>query len=422
MSEGVPGLLACTEPFVELARGQAAALGRPELPLVTLEHPVGGLPDEEVDLRAARALPQLRRLLDPAAPAGDTSGEAVLRLVTEPAPGEPAELVAHLAEAGLSDGLPVVAPTPARVAEMLAGHAADPRLELGQLPPRYGPVTAELVASCAVMAGCRPAYLPVVLAALRAMLDPSFNAGGIQTTTHPAAPLAIVSGPLADELGMNSGTNAFGPGNHANATIGRAIRLCMLALGGAVPGVGDMATMGSPAKYGYVVAENRPASPWGTLASSLGFAEDADTVTVLGAEAPHNVNDHESADAGGLLEMIAGTMRITGMNNNYYDSDVLLALCPEHAAMLSRDGFTRAGVQRHLHEAARTPLGHFSKANVDNRLRRKFPEDFAAGPPESVPAVRRAEGILLCVIGGPGKHSMYVPSFGGTRAVTVTIA
>jgi hypothetical protein len=163
---------------------------------------------------------------------------------------------AHFHAQGWTDGLPIVPPTEARVAAMLEGIDAEPDHVVGKIPPLWAEATVEKIAINAVMAGAAPVVMPVLVAALEAMLEPPFNLYGVQATTHPVAPLLIVHGPAASRLGMHPGPGVFGPGNRANATLGRAVRLCLWNLGGARPGQGDMATQGSPAKYTYAIAEH----------------------------------------------------------------------------------------------------------------------------------------------------------------------
>jgi hypothetical protein len=270
------------------------------------------------------------------------------------------------------------------------------------------------------MAGCRPEYFPLVLLALEAMCEEPFNLYGIQATTHPCAPLVIVNGPVARELGINAAHNVFGPGVQANATIGRAIRFALINIGGAIPQIGDMATVGSPTKYTYCVAENEAASPWEPLHVERGFPAQASTVTVVAAEGPHNINDHESTTAEGILKMVAGTMAITGANDVYYDdAQPLVAFGPEHAATVAAGGFSKAQVKQFLFEHARLPLGKFSRENIDRRFRVKFAERYATADLDAlVPIAQRAEDIGVIVLGGAGKHSAFIPTFGGTRSVT----
>src|SRR5213593_4700888 len=271
--------------------------------------------------------------------------------MTEPASfievdDSPEALLAAFCEREWCDGLPIVPPTEERVRAMLGEAPAD--RSLGAMPPLWRQATLEKLAVNAVMAGCEPATFPVVVAAVQAMLEPAFNLYGVQATTHPVAPLVIVSGPAARAIGMHSGAGLFGPGFRANATIGRAIRLILVNVGGAWPGRHDMATQGSPAKFSYAVAEREDASPWEPLHVGLGFSPEQSVVTVYGGEAPHNVNDHVSTTAAGILNNVSDVAATLGSNVGwyFYQSQLLVVLGPEHAATIAADGFGRADVQR----------------------------------------------------------------------------
>lgn len=322
-------------------------------------------------------------------------------------------------ERGWGDGLPVVPPTAQKVEAMLAYCDRPWGEPLAKIAPRYGAATPLRLAANAVMAGCRPEYFPIVMLAVEAMCEEPFNLYAIQATTHLCAPLVIVNGPAAKELDINSGHNAFGPGKPANATIGRAIRLALVNIGGAIPASGDMSTFGSPAKYSYCVAENEAASPWEPLHVERGFPPDASTVTVIGAECPHNVNDHESITAEGILTTIAGTMAITGTNDVFYAAQPVVVLSPEHAKTVAQGGYSKADAKRFLQAHAHLPLGKFSRENIERRFRVAYKEKYAtAGADAPVPVVQRAEDLIIAVIGGAGKHSAYIPTFGATKAVT----
>jgi hypothetical protein len=198
-------------------------------------------------------------------------------------------------ERGWTDGHPIIPPTEEEVSEMIAASGRDALDVLGEIPPRRGLATIETVATCAVMAGCRPAYFPVVIAAIEALLVPEFNLNGLQSTGNGATPLCIVSGPIVDELLLNYGTNLFGYGYRSNATIGRAIRLALLIQGGAYPDTGTKSAMGSPARYSYCIGEAPSApgqplhNPWGPIHSDLGLPDTDNAVTVVGVNAPVNV-------------------------------------------------------------------------------------------------------------------------------------
>ena len=322
-------------------------------------------------------------------------------------------------ERGWGDGLPIVPPTTQRVEKMLEYCDRPWDQPIASVPPRNGAATPLRVAANAVMAGCRPEYFPLLMLAVEAMCEQPLNLYGLQTTTHPVAPLVIVNGPVAQELDINAGHNAFGPGRPANATIGRAIRLALLNIGGAIPTVGDMATMGQPGKYSYLVAENEAANPWEPLHVERGFDRETSTVTIVGAEGPHNINDHESVTAEGILRMTCGTVAITGSNNPYYAGEPLIAFGPEHAATVAAGGYSKADVKRHIFEHATVPLGSFSLENVERRFRVKFADRYANADGDArVPMAQRAEDIMIIVLGGAGKHSMYIPTFGETRSVT----
>ncbi|MBX9905523.1 MAG: hypothetical protein K2Y31_14310 [Burkholderiales bacterium] len=325
---------------------------------------------------------------------------------------------ALMREKGWSDGLPIVPPTEARVAAMLEYCDRPWDQPIAKIPPRWGEATPLLLAANAVMAGCQPRYFPLFMLAIEAMCEEPLNLYGVQATTHLCAPLVIVNGPVAKELDINSGHNAFGPGHQANATIGRAIRLALVNIGGAIPALGDMSTFGSPAKYSYLVAENEAESPWEPLHVERGLPIDASAVTVIGAECPHNVNDHESLTAESVLKTIAGTMGIAGVNDIYYQSQPLVIMGPEHAKMAA-SGFTKAAAKRFIQQRAHVAVGKLSQENIDRRVKITFKDRLANPKPDDVVyAVQRPEDLLIAVIGGAGKHSAYVPTFGATKPVT----
>ena len=314
-------------------------------------------------------------------------------------------------ERGWSDGLPIVPPTPERVRAMLAGCGFDAQQVIAELPPNWGAATVERLAINAVMAGCRPEYLPVIVAAVGAMSYPAFNLYAVQATTHPCAPLLIVNGPIVERLGLNGGSGAYGPGWRANATIGRAVRLALLNIGGAYPGAGDMSTQGAPSKYTYCIAENEAESPWPPLHTTRGFRREQSAVTVLTGEPPHNINDHTGRSAAEILTIIAGAMAVTGANNAYTGGETLLALGPEHAATIAKDGLGRREVAEWLQRRALIPLERYTE---DTMLER-----FGRIPDGPVPMINAPEDLTIIVLGGPGKHSSWVPTFGGTtRSVT----
>ena len=195
-----------------------------------------------------------------------------------------ADAVERLHDLGCTDGLPVIVPTAARVERMVLASGQDPELVLGEMGPGKGIATIEKVAVAAVMAGCLPDYMPVVVAAVQAVIDPAFDLTEMQGTTHCTAPLIIVNGPAREWCGpIACGFGALGPGHRANACIGRALRLTMINIGGAHPGVSDMALLGHPGKFTYCLAEDEEASPFPPLHTALGYRATDSVVTVIGA-------------------------------------------------------------------------------------------------------------------------------------------
>jgi hypothetical protein len=335
-------------------------------------------------------------------------------------PGAWDEIDAHYEERGWTDGLPIVPPTETRVHELLKQTARDPREVVGVLPPRQGEATIEKIAVNAVMAGCRPAYFPVVLAAIEALADPLFNLDSVQATTHPVATLLVVNGPIARAIGLQAGYNAFGQGFRANVTIGRAVRLVLMNVGGGLPGSGDRATQGSPAKIAYCVAENQAESPWEPLHVEAGLPAGTSTVTVFGCESPHNIQDHYSNTARGVLRTVAGAMGQAGSNNLLGRGWPLLSLGPEHAATIAREGYTKQQVKEFLFEHARYPL---AKLGLEYRRQQIERWGVADAPDTMVPIVRTADDISVIVVGGAGKHSSWQPTFGdGTHWTRRVIA
>ncbi|WP_433802990.1 hypothetical protein [Actinomycetospora sp. CA-084318] len=316
-------------------------------------------------------------------------------------------------ERGWGDGLPTVAPTEERVEAMLAGLPDDAGDGLAALPPTGVTPTLRSVAANAVMAGCRPGLLPLLLAALEAVTTPAYNLHGSLATTHPCAPMVLVSG--SARTGFHAGGNCFGPGNRNNATLGRALSLVLLHVGGAQPGTLDRSTQGSPAKYTFCFAESDE-SPWSGLAVQRGFGPDDPVVSVMAAEPPHNVNDHGSTTGLEILTTIAGTMAESGSNNVYVRGPHLLVLGPEHAATLHRDGWDVGSIREHLWTHARIPVERISPGN-----REQFVEWGVKPEGDSYTVSTGPEQLHVTVAGGAGKHSAWIPSFGATELVSVRV-
>ncbi|MCL0102223.1 hypothetical protein M1O29_03980 [Dehalococcoidia bacterium] len=315
------------------------------------------------------------------------------------------ETIEEFYEKGLTDGLPVIPPTRESVDRMMETVDRDPLEVLGNVPPRLGIATIEAVASNAVMAGCLPAYFPVVVAAIEAILEERFNLNGIQATTNPSTPMAIVSGSIVEELNINSGTNVFGHGYRANATIGRAIRLVMTVLGGGYPETGDKSALGQTGKYSYLIGES-PANPWEPLHVERGFGEEDSAVTMIGCESPVSFTPGGEGPDGplwGIAEQIrsaTATIRRGG--------ELVLVLNPAVAGPIAERKWTKWDIKEFMYEKARVPL---EKMVAENRIAPSTGEGTEYWPrwmevpdpngPTMLPVMRKPENLIITVAGGP---------------------
>ena len=409
----------CTEAFVGLAREEAKNLGMPDLPLAIIKHPIGGEGLGVIDERASDALVQVARgLTETITPKGGAVGAAATTVAPLVFANEDEVVEAYHARRW-TDGLPFVLPTEARVRAMIAG-AGRPRSEvIAVLPPRWAEATVENLAVNAVMAGCLPAHMPLLIAAVEAAADPEFGLYSVQATTHPCAVTMLVSGPIVNELGLNFAHGALGPGFRANAASGRALRLVLMNVGGGIPGHGDQSTHGSPAKFSYCIAENEAATPWEPFRVTRGFEARDSTVTVFSGEGPHNVNDHVCTSAYTTLAVVADTMATIGHNNAgaAVRGDVLVILGPEHAHTIASGGLTKRDVQTFLFEQARNKVGKLKLRAMYKA--ENWPRWVDQTNDEALcPIVGKPEDINVVVTGGPGKHSAFVPTFGTSRSVT----
>ena len=251
-----------------------------------------------------------------------------------------------------SDGLPVVTPTEARVQHMLGGTRRSPDEIVGNIPPAMEPATVRTVAIHAVMAGCKPEYLPVVLGGISLMLRDEFNMNGVQGTMHGVAPLMIINGPYAQQVGLHGGNGCFGPGFRANATIGRAIRLMLTNLGGGIPGIGSATVFSTPLRYTACLTENTDRSPWETIARSRGYAPEDNVITCAMVESPRLCYDDVSQEPQRLLTGIADSMAAMSSWNMHVRSDMVVAMSPEQATICAKAGMSRADVHAKLRELA----------------------------------------------------------------------
>lgn len=310
----------------------------------------------------------------------------------------PFDELEEMFERGWTDGLPVIPPTPERVEAMLGGWDGDQ--SLGAVPPGLGEATLARVAACAVLAGCRPEYFPVVLAAARAALAPEFNLNGQAVTTQPAGQLVVVNGPARERLDLNCGIGALGPGRRANLTIGRALRLLVSLTGEGYPGRLDRSTLGHPGKLGFCIAEDEETSPWEPFHVERGFAREQSVVTLIACDSPLSVSDHRSTTPEELARVLGWAAAATWSPNWWpLGAPSLFVICPEHTAMFGRAGWSKDRVREEIFTAVRRPAHEL-------RWGETTPQVLAARDDEMIPKWSAPEDILLLAAGGEaGRYS-----------------
>jgi len=308
--------------------------------------------------------------------------------------------------AGFSPFLPVVPPTAERVDAFLDEVPLPPDAVLGLVPPCYGQATVEKVAANAVMAGCRPEHMEVLFPMVRAMCDERFNLHGVQATTHSATPLTILSGPAAERLGFASGAGVFGNTARANSTVGRALQLIMTNLGGARPGEIDMATLASPGRFSYCIAENHADSPWQPLHVDRGYAPEESAVTLFAGAGLSVVSEHTARTGAGVLRTLAATLATVWSWRSCGRVEAVVVICPEHAATLAADGFGKERARDFLYDNTGVPLRAYEHEGTEGtQLRASYEEILIDGEPHYRKFADPSQ-ILLVVAGGTaGKFS-----------------
>jgi hypothetical protein len=416
-----------TEPFAGKTRLEAEAWGVGWLPLISLPHPVAPLTRAEASpVFRATIREVVAALTDPAAvvqegyrrdaparPSGDDGSKPMLIDV----PDDPGTFFTEMVERGWSDGLPLIPPTPERVEAMLAATSYEPAHSLGIFPPYGCEATVELVAVNAVMAGCLPDHFPFVVAAIDAVLAPDYDMMAVQTTTNSATPLIVINGPVRDRLEFNGAGNALGQGWRGNATVGRALRLCMVNIGGAAPGVRDKATLGQPGKYTLCLRENEEQSPWEPFHVEQGFPKDSNTVSVFTVTGTQAILDGCSKSAESLLQTFARSAAYPGMQNIQIGGGPVFVLGVQHARIFADAGYTKQVLKERLFEAGRVDVSEFSPDIVHYNLHRYRPPEAWDDSGERLSFADSPDLIKVIVAGDEGGHSMFMPRMGsGVRA------
>ena len=324
---------------------------------------------------------------------------AGLTLVRVPE-GEEAEEFCY--QQGFADPLPVIPPTVRRVDRMVAASGLDPEEVIAHVPPNYAPASVEKIAANAVMAGCLPSYMRVLLPSVRALCDERLDIHGVQGTTHFAAPLAVVNGPVRLELEFACGSNVFSNAARSNSTIGRAIQMILRNLGGAAPGRIDMSTMGNPGRFSFVVGENEEASPWEPLASDFGVSEGRNAVTFYCAEPPRPVSEHKARTAEVLLRAFCPVLANLWSYRVCKRSEALVVIGPEHAATLDRNGFSKRDVVEYLYRNTGIPVREYDGDGGEGTHEASHYEDCLIRGVRCYRKFRSPESIRVMVAGGLG--------------------
>ncbi len=321
-------------------------------------------------------------------------------------PDDVEAVYAHFEANGFSDGHPVIPPTVERVERFLAAGDLSPDQEIAVLDPGKGIATVEKIAINAVMAGCEPAHMDVVVAAIEAIATfPKL--GNVMTTAHSLSPLIIVNGPIAQELGIGSGAGGSSVSWRANAAIARAVRLSLINIAG-IPGTTDCNTFVWLPKYMYCVAENDEANPWGPYSIEKGYTASDDIVTVFWKEPAHHLEIEWPATAAELLAAFCDSMCTVASRSSYGEGHVLMGFCPDQAQLCAKAGFSKQDVKRFIFEHARKPLRAYGPKAV-NRFKLEWQKFYTHSPDALMPMVNAPEAIEIIVFGGAGPNSLYFP-------------
>lgn len=336
------------------------------------------------------------------------------------------ETVEMFFDKGWTDGLPVVLPERSLVEAMIAASGRDRNESLGPIPPRHGEATIEKLAINAVMGGCRPEYFPVVIAAFEAMMQPQHNINGVTQTTHMCVSLAIVNGPISRELKFNSRNGVFGNGYRANGAVGRAIRLGLWNLGGAVPWDTDMATLSHPGEYAFCIAEEEEDNPWDPLHVDRGCAPGSDAVTVFACEGPHSVICQGTP--GEMIYVLADCMSTLGANNIAIGGQIMVVLNPRIAGEFHENGWSKRDVKQALWETARRSMAEIQACGAYNESIRKAQLEAklvhhrygSVHPKAMVPVSDSPDDIHVVVAGGRTYFAAVLPGWGSVGGYAAT--
>ena len=431
---GVPTVTFLDQEFLKDWRHSAPVYGFKDIPRVIMPRAFVGMQAEDIYTLVDAGFETLVKMLTQPMEqeAADENGARLAELIT--IEGEDRYVAEHVnmnrmfLDQAWGDGFPLWAPTRKRVDAMLSGTRRAPTEVVAVLPPGSGLATVEKIAINAVMAGCRPEHLPVLLAAVEAVSEPPFIMRNIAISTGPHAPLMVVNGPLVKKLGINTGRCALGPGaqSEVNTVLGRAIRLIYMNVAHAYPGIGDMDTLGSPAKYSMCLGENDDANPWEPYHVEKGFDRDTSAVTMSNSYALCEVHDLIGTTPQQITKSICSTACNQGIGSVGYwlkgwryehvKEKHLLLVCPSHAAVYKKFGWSKQDIRDYIFKHARIPFWRHMKNKPEVAVRTAHPELWSA-PDALIPILETPDCFEIMVAGAMGgARSTY--SYGACEPVT----
>ncbi len=417
--KGIPTVTIATTEFIGLSKDTALGRGVADMAFVVVQHPIGGITVEQVRAKADAVFKDTFYAA--------TKWKPVAKL-TPPKPIYPAERIEltssiedmsrmFLAK-GWSDGLPIIPPTEESVKWMLTGTDRSPDEIVAMVEPSGRKATVEKIAINAVMAGCRPEYMPVLIAAVEAITNPDFNLKGTKTTTGMDTIMLVINGPIRKQLDINSGSGAFGPGWRANATMGRAVQLIVRNIGQSIPGVTDMSIVGNQADYTFLFGENEEQNPWEPLHVELGYKREDNTVTAFTSRGPCHISNVSARNGEEMLMGIAAEMagRQSWVTTpGPLSNEMMLMLCPENAAAIAKAGYSKDAIRKYLYKNSRLPIHMWRGSGQKTRL---TDIDWDTVSPEfMVPTVEKPEKYFIMVVGGAGPHSAYSDGAKGKHVI-----
>lgn len=394
--KGIPAVSIITTPFIRDAKASAEMFGYPGVRRIVIPHPIGYAAQKDTPAKITAAYAEIiNALIVPLTEDESRTGvQKALKRNRILCKGTVDDVYKTFMKMGMNDGLPIIPPTEERVKEMLLGTSHSPDEVIGKMPPELWEVTVEKVAINAVMTGCLPEYMPVLLAMAEALIDPKTDTASYARSTSSFAFWSVVNGSIAKEIGMNAKNNALGPGNRANATIGRAIRMFLINLGGSEPGVNDMSSMGNALKYGFSFAENEDESPWEPYHVTRGFRKEESTITVFRSWGFRPTSVSAGNDLG--LANIAWNAQVLG-------GGMVILMDPLLSRQLAERGITKKNVQEFIYQSLQRSVKewkatpNYRHAFVDSRVPIWY-EDLADDV--MIPRLASLESIQTIVVGG----------------------